>query len=242
MQHNPLDEKPLYRRNYAVMQDKLMAELKMAKFPVAVKYFYTELEVEYFKKWHDYNRPETPTSFCECEYAAGKNGEIMFLDANNIGCEKAKYIFNLQENNDANIEVPGVRQLQAGVLGIAIAPLKEAQLVADTINFYCDQDGTEQLLRKWQDIAGIEPAKAGEDEEAPSCITTVFVHNENITKFSLAHSCKETNCQKENGEYCVIVPGDHLKHLTDHICEVKVGLGSTPLSRPGDGFFRYTLG
>ncbi|MGL1932535.1 MAG: DUF169 domain-containing protein [Desulfotalea sp.] len=241
MQDQSTEDKPLYRRNYEVMQDTLMSELKLKLCPIAVKFFYTDLEVEYFKKWHDFEQPTDANSFCHWEHKSRLEKQVIYLEPKNLD-NAALFSFNLEDSKGQKNTTDRKEQLQGGVLGMAIAPLTDAQLVADTVQFYGNKNETEDLINEWKAVSGIDPEISDLSDKSPLCDSTVFVHNQNIAKVASIRSCAENTSEKEDDKYMVIIPGDHLKHLTDHLDERKISLGMSSLSRPGDGFFRFTLG
>lgn len=230
MQYNAIDDKPLYRRGYDRMQETLVAEFGLDNNPIAVKFFYAQIEIDHFKKWHDYIIPESPASFQEFEHLSHTADKIFFLEATSFNCDNTLSHFHW--HNDC--ELKPRHQLQPGLLGIAIAPLKNALYVADTVHFLCPQTQADKILGEWQGVAGVEPLTIKKGNVA-SCEYCVAVHNEN-----LATTC---SCSlKEDTVTNVILPADHLKHLVDAINERKITLGPSSLSRPGDGFFRINLG
>lgn len=237
MQSNPIDDKPLYRRGYDIMQGTLIPEFGLSNCPIAIKFFYAQMEVDHFKKWHKYTIPENQASFSEFEHIVHTQEKIFFLEGDSLNCDTALSHFNWQKSDG---EKPS-QQLQPGLLGIAMSPLKDALYVADTIHFRCDQTQAGKIIEEWQKVSGVPPLTV-EKENALSCEGCVAVHNENLA--TVIHSCPkaDTATSDEADLYTVILPADHLKHFVDGINERKISLGPSPLSRPGDGFFRINLG
>ncbi|CAG35780.1 DUF169 domain-containing protein [Desulfotalea psychrophila] len=237
MYEKPLDEKPLYRRNYQNMQETLMTELKLCHPPVAVKFFYAQIEVDYFKKWHDYHEPTQATPFCTLMDTAHLEKQIIYLEAKTLGCDDAKYRFNWQDATAQASNHPR-QQLQHGVLGIAIAPLTVAQFVADTVHCYCTKAQADELIDQWTLASGAQPLEV--NSNSASCADCVLVHNKNLAKISPA--CCSRHSASEDAHLNVILPGDHLKHVIEQLSERRISLGSSSLNRPGDGVFRFSVG
>lgn len=234
MQSNPIDDKPLYRRGYDIMQGTLSSEFTLKTSPIAVKFFYSPIEIEHFKKWHDYTSPVDLSSFFAAEDIAHTTAKILLIEKSSLSCETALSHFNWQQDQSTKPK----QQLQPGLLAIAIAPLKDALYVADTIHFLCSQEQAKNILTEWQGVAGVGPLTEVM-EDTPSCEACVAVHNENL---AARVDSGQKNSEGDGLHVRVILPADHIKHLVDGINERKISLGPSSLSRPGDGFFRISLG
>ena len=239
MHEKPIDEKPLYRRNYQMMQETLMTELKLCHSPIAVKFFYGQIEVDYFKKWHDYHEPTKPTPFCALVHTARMKEQIIYLDPKGLGCDDAEYSFNWQGSAEQPNNHHTQQQIQHGVIGIGIAPLNVAQFVADTVHCYCNRAQADELINQWTSASGAQPLEASDN--SASCAGSVLVHNKNLAKVSPA-CCSAHPSASEDDHFNVILPGDHLKHVIDQLSERRISLGCSSLNRPGDGVFRFSVG
>lgn len=235
MQPSPIDDKPLYRRGYDIMQETLLSEFAFTVAPVAIKFFYAQMEIDHFKKWHEYTVAEKHDTLSDIEYVAHTQNTLFLVDASSLTNNGDISHLNWQEN-DATPK-PN-QQLQPGLLGIAVSPLKDALYVADTVHFLCTKDQAEAVVQAWHDVSGVGPIEV-QTGNTNSCEACVTVHNENLAVVVPFHSVPNSS---ESNIYKVILPADHMKHLVDRINEQKISLGPSPLSRPGDGFFRFTLG
>ncbi|MEM3146274.1 MAG: DUF169 domain-containing protein, partial [Archaeoglobaceae archaeon] len=67
--------------------------LKLKYYPVAIKFFYDESEIEEFKQNHDYLVACHPYTFCHFSAASRQRGDILFGDKKTTGCSNARYLF-----------------------------------------------------------------------------------------------------------------------------------------------------
>ena len=237
MEENPSNEKSLDKLRYKELSRNLVAELNLKDSPVAVKFFYTEAEYDYFKKRNDYIKPTESMTFCQCEQTARSKKQTIYLELKDLQCDNEVYGFNWKESDEAPSS--SKQYLNKGVYAIAVAPLADARFIADTVNVYCDSPQADTLLGAWEEVAGVPAWRPRAAEDMSSCSCTVFVHNKNLASIGpvCLGSCDESECDKIN----VILPADHLTHTVDQLLSTKLSLKSSPYSRPGDGVFRYVV-
>jgi uncharacterized protein (DUF169 family) len=78
--------------------------LKMKYYPVAIKYFFSENELEDFKKNVDYKTAFHPYTFCHYVAASRQRGDILLGTKDTLGCTNAKYVLSWKELDDAEIK------------------------------------------------------------------------------------------------------------------------------------------
>ena len=237
MEESPIDEKSLDKTRYKQLCGDLMRELSLKDAPVAVKFFYTEAEFDYFKKRNDYILPTEPMTFCQCEQTARDKKQTIYMELKDLQCDSEAYGLGLQENDEATVS-SGQYSIK-GVYAIALAPLADARFIADTVNVYCHSSQANTLIGAWEEVAGVVAWRPSSAEDVSSCSCTVYVHNQNLASIGplCPSSCDETQSDKMN----VILPADHLNHTVDQLLSSKLSLKSSPYSRPGDGVFRYMV-
>ena len=237
MEDSSIDEKSLDKLRYKELSKNLMAELNLKDSPVAVKFFYTEAELVYFKKRNDFSQSTETMTFCQCVKAARNKEQTIYSDLKDLSCDSAAYGFNWKEGNDTRSSTK--QYLNKCVFGIALAPLGDARFIADTVNVYCDGPQAEKLIAGWGEASGVAEWRPEEREDLSSCRCTVFVHNKNLASIGpiCPASCDENEANKMN----VILPADHLKHTVDQLMSGNLSLKSSSFNRAGDGAFRYIL-
>lgn len=239
---------------YQEMQDLLMKELRLYHYPVAVKFFYDPAEVEAFKKAADeYHCPVKPMTFCQWEIAARMKGQIVYSEVDGLGCGNAKYGFGWKELDEGEIKghakytrdldqaerfVKSKAVMPAGLLGIAVAPLAKADVFSgpDTVHFYCDNMQAYHLAVDYMAATDTHPLRPSITMNSSACGGNVWVYNEK--QFNMCPACSGSyNAGKtERGEINVIIPGDKIGPVCERLLERIDTLGSSAITRPGDGF------
>jgi len=78
--------------------------LKMKYYPVAVKYFFSQNELEDFKKNAKYKVAFRPYTFCHFIAASRQRGDIVLGTSEKAGCTNAKYVMGWKALDDAEIK------------------------------------------------------------------------------------------------------------------------------------------
>lgn len=237
MNNTEKDQKVLDKLRYKEMFETLKTELGLKQSPIAVKFFYTEPELDFFKKGNEFQLTEKPMSFCQWEQTVHEKGTTIYSEKKDLNCKTANCCFNWQDGDAATST--SRERLSKSVFGVAAAPLADARFIADTVNFYCDKDQAKRLINAWMEAAGIDPYQPENPEEQTSCNYSVYTHNMSIA--SAGKVCPGSCFAKED-IVNVVLPADHLKHTVDQLLEGKLSLNKSSFNRPGDGFFRFTMG
>jgi uncharacterized protein (DUF169 family) len=66
--------------------------LRMKYYPVAVKYFYDQVELGEFKKKNEYKVSAHPFTFCHYLAASRQRGDVLLSGAKGIGCTNAHFV------------------------------------------------------------------------------------------------------------------------------------------------------
>lgn len=238
-------------QSYKQMQELLMRELRLYHFPVAVKFFFDQGEVDTFKGSHDYHTPMRATTFCQWQIAARMKGQVVYGEAKNLGCANAMCSFAWKERDDSEIKshlkyvrnlaqaqrfVEAKPRLAPGLIGIAVAPLGEAKFTADTVHFYCDNMQAYHLAVDWMAAMDIAPLRANITINSSACGGNVWVFQTKLANMLPACSGGYNAGKTERGEINFILPGEHLEAVVQRLVERMVLSGSASLTRPGDGF------
>jgi len=237
--------------SYKEMQHTLMAELRLYHFPIAVKFFFDQIEVDTFKKEHEFYTPVKPMTFCQWEIAARMKGQIVYSEQQGLGCTNSLCSFGWKEVDDKEIKshlkyvkdeaqakraVDVKPRLKAGLIGVAVAPLGEAKFVADTVHFYCDNMQAYHLAVDWMSATDIYPMRSNITINSSACAGNVYVFNEKLANMLPACAGSYNAGKTERGEINFIVPGEHIGAMVERLLERKEKLGSSSITRPGDGF------
>jgi uncharacterized protein (DUF169 family) len=236
---------------YKEMQHTLMEELRLYHFPVAVKFFFDQEEVDAFKKEHDFVVPVKPMTFCQWEIAARMKGQVVYAEQDTLGCSNARCGFGWKEIDAAEIKshmkyvrdeaqaekaVRAKPRLKPGLIGVAVAPLGEAKYVADSIHFYCDNMQAYHLAIDWMAATDITPMRSNITINSSACAGNVYAYNEQLANMLPACSGSYNAGKTERGEINFILPEKDLRPLVAQLLRRKETYGSGAVTRPGDGF------
>lgn len=236
---------------YKEMQHTLMEELRLYHFPIAVKFFFEESEVEQFKADHEYFEPVKPMTFCQWEIAARMKGQVVYSEEKGLGCSNSKCSFGWKEIDAQEIKshlkycrdeeqaekaVRSKPRLKPGLIGVAVAPLGDAKFAPDTVHFYCDNMQAYHLAVDWMGATGIHPMQSNITINSSACAGNVYVFNKKLANMLPACSGSYNAGKTERGEINFIVPGEHIGPLVERLLERKEQLGSSSVTRPGDHF------
>lgn len=238
---------------YKEIQALLMKELRLYHYPVAVKFFYDACEL---KAFHDRAReihtPLKPMTFCQWEIAARMQGQIVYSDADGLGCGNAKYCFGWKGLDEAEIKghakyvrdmdqakkfVASKAVLMPGLLGVAVAPLEAVDNLfePDTVHFYCDNMQAYHLAVDYMAATDTHPLRPNITMNSSACGGNVWSFVEQ--KFNMLPACSGSyNAGKtERGEINVIIPGSKFRITIERLRQ-RIALASSSITRPGDGF------
>ncbi|CAG36051.1 DUF169 domain-containing protein [Desulfotalea psychrophila] len=239
--------------SYKEMQDSLMKELRLYHFPVAVKFFYKENEIKRFKEEADFYIPANRMTFCQWQLAARMKGQTVFAEKKDLSCGNAQYSFGWKDLDNKEITghtkyakdreqaerfIKSKSVLPKGLLAIAVAPLAAADKLQglDTVHFYCDNMQAYHLAIDYMAATDTHPLRPQLTMNSSACGGNVYSYNKQ--QFNTLPSCSGSyNAGKtERGETNVIIPGRQIGAVVDRLLERKAKLGSSAITRPGDGF------
>lgn len=239
---------------YQEMQKLLMQELRLYHYPVAVKFFYDQVQVDAFKNGTgEYNSPMKPITFCQLEIAARMKGQIVYTGEKGIGCGNARYSFGWKGMDDSEIKshakytrnpqqaerfIKSKSRLPEGLIGIAVAPLASAEVFGgpDTVHFYCDNMQAYHLAVDYMAATDTHPLHPNITINSSACGGNVWTYT--TQKFNLLPACSGgyNSGKTERGEINVIIPGAKIEAVCRRLGERIDKLGSSAITRPGDGF------
>ncbi|MGL1932007.1 MAG: DUF169 domain-containing protein [Desulfotalea sp.] len=239
--------------SYKEMQNTLMGDLRLYHFPIAVKFFYEQEEIDKFKEEAEFHVPMKKMTYCQWEIAARMKGQTVFAEAKDLGCANALYSFGWKGIDEKGIKdhkkfVKNLEQaerfiksksvLKKGLLAIAVAPLADADVLQgiDAVHFYCDNMQAYHLAVDYMAATDTHPLRPQITMNSSACGGTVYSVTEQ--QFNMLPACPGSyNAGKtERGEINVVIPGSQFEAVMDRLQERKEQQGSSSLTRPGDGF------
>lgn len=238
---------------YKEIQDVLMKELRLYHYPVAVKFFFDQEEVDAFQAAApEIHTPLKAMTFCQWELAARMKGQIVYSDVNGLGCGNALFCFGWKELDDGEIKghakytrdleqaarfVNTKPRMRPGLLGVAVAPLGsiDGLFEPDTVHFYCDNMQAYHLAVDYMAAMDIHPLRPSITMNSSACGGNV--HTFMAGEFNMLPACSGSyNAGKtERGEINVIIPGSTMKDVFGRLMD-RIRETSSSITRPGDGF------
>jgi uncharacterized protein (DUF169 family) len=237
---------------YKEMQEMLMKELRLYHYPIAVKFFFDQEELDAFKSKATYVTPVKPTTFCQWEIAARMKGQTVLGTVETQGCSNARYNFGWKEFDEAEVKshakytrdldqaarfVKSKICLPKGLLGIVVAPLGDIDglFEPDTVHFYCDNMQAYHLAVDYMAATDTHPLRPTITMNSSACGGNVSSYIQK--EFNMLPACSGSyNAGKtERGEINVIIPGEQFPAVMDRLKE-RIEQTSASITKPGDGF------
>lgn len=239
---------------YQEMQRMLMEELRLYHYPIAVKFFYDQAQVDAFKRMTDtWHTPVRPITFCQWEIAARMKGQIVYGEKKDMGCGNALYNFGWKELDEGEIKghakytrtleqaerfIKSKARLPQGLIGIAVAPLAKADAFGgpDTVHFYCDTMQAYHLAVDYMAATDTHPLRSAITMNSSACGGNVWSFMEQQFNMIPACSGSYNSGKTERGEINVMIPGSKFESVCLRLKERIDNLGSSSITRPGDAF------
>lgn len=239
---------------YEEMQRLLMKELRLYHYPIGVRFFYDQREIENFKKSCDeIESPLKPITFCQWEIGVRMQGRVIYGEQKDLSCKNARYCFGWKDLDEREIKsharytrdlgqserfIRSKPRLPAGLLGIAVAPLAKAGFFggADTVHFYCDPMQAYHLAVDYMAATDTHPLHTAITVSSSACGGNVWTYQ--TGNFNMLPACSGSYSagKTERGEVNVIIPGAQIGDVCQRLTERIETQGSSSIVRPGDGF------
>ncbi|MGD9123223.1 MAG: DUF169 domain-containing protein [Desulfobacterales bacterium] len=225
--------------------------LKMKYYPVAIKYFFSEIELEDFKKNTEYKTAFHPYTFCHYVAASRQRGDILLGTREKLGCTNAKYVMGWKELDEAEIKshlkytkdwdqaerfVKTKKRLPEGLLAFATAPLHKAPYEPDVIHGVSDVLQAYHLGNDWcaaHDTHPFAMTMTMNSSICHGCVQCHLLRQPNITPMC---SSSKTAGKTEQSEINWVWPGDQLEGTVRWMLERTVRDGGVSFPRTGETY------
>jgi uncharacterized protein (DUF169 family) len=225
--------------------------LKMKYYPVAVKFFYKEDELEDFKSKADYKVAMRPYTFCHYVAASRQRGDILLGDADKLGCSNAKYVIGWKDLDDGEIKshlkytksweqaekfVKTKKRMPENCLAFATAPVHQAPFTPDLIHGMCDTLQSYHLANDWcaaHDTHPFEMVMTMNSSICHGCVNCFVSQKPNVTQMC---SSSKTAGKTEQGEINYIWPYDQFEPTFHWTLERIVRDGGISFPRTGETY------
>jgi len=230
--------------------------LRMKYYPVAVKFFFSQSELDAFKKNTEYKVSAHPFTFCHYLAASRQRGDILLSPERGLGCSNAKYIFGWKGMDEGEVKshlkyaknakqaekiVTLKKRLPENLLAFATAPLHKSPYVPDVIHGMSDVLQAYHLGNDWSTAMDIFPFQMSMTMNSSAChgVTEVYLSRKpNITPMC---SGSYTAGKTEQGEINWIWPGDQLEPTVRWMLERTVRDAGPSFPRTGETYPGFNM-
>lgn len=225
--------------------------LKMKYYPVAVKYFFEQAQVDTFKENVDYKTALHPVTFCAYVAASRQRGDILLGTEDKMGCSNAKYVLAWKALDDAEIKshlkytrdweqaqrfVKTKKRLPDPPLAFATAPLHTAPFTPDLVHGVCDTLQSYHLANDWDAVYDVHPFEMVMTMNSSVCHGCVQCY---VTrKFNVTQMCSSsyTAGKTEQGEINWIMPYAQMEPTVHWMLERTIRDGGVSFPRTGETY------
>jgi len=225
--------------------------LKMKYYPVAVKFFFEEAELEDFKANTDYQVGFRPYTFCHYVAASRQRGDILLGTKDKLGCSNAKYVLGWKEMDEAEIKshlkytksreqakkfLKTKKRLPPGLLAFATAPLHASPFEPDLVHGMCDPLQSYHLANDWcaaHDTHPFEMVMTMNSSICHGCAQCYVTQRPNVTQMC---SSSKTAGKTEQGEMNYIWPYEQFEPTFHWTLERTVRDGGVSFPRTGETY------
>ncbi len=225
--------------------------LKLKYYPVAIKFFYNQDELEEFKESTDYLVAVNPITFCLFSAASRQRGDVLLGDPKTLGCSNARYLFGWKEFDEQEIRshmkyvrtpeqaerfVRSKPRLPGGLLAFATAPLHKAPFDPDVIHIICDVLQSYHLCNDYASALDIHPIPSIMTINSAVCGGAVWTYNSRCINVTPMCSSSYTAGKTEQGEINVFLPWEHFELVVLRLLERTAKYGGASLPRTGETY------
>jgi uncharacterized protein (DUF169 family) len=233
------------------MQHILMDELRLMHYPIAIKYFFDQGELEGFKARGTHYVPAKALTFCQAELGARMEGLTVLVGKEQLGCGNAKCVFGWKEIDAAEIKghlkyvrdleqaerfVRSKPRMEKNLLAVAVSPLADTAFDPDVVHFYCDNMQAYHLVVDWMSAKDKHPLNPNMTMNSAACAGNVHAYNTGEANVFLACSGSYNAGKTERGEINVAIPGGDIGLVVARLKERKDQTGGAALTRTGHPF------
>lgn len=225
--------------------------LKMKYYPVAVKYFFDQAELDDFEKNVTYRTSLHPITFCAYVAASRQRGDVLLGTEKKIGCANAKYVLKWKELDDAEIKshlkytkdwaqaerfVKTKKRLPKVPLAFATAPLHKAPFTPDVIHGMCDTLQSYHLGNDWNAAFDNHPLENVMTMNSSICHGCVQCHV--VQKFNITQMCSSsyTAGKTEQGEINWLMPYAQMEPTVHWMLERTIRDAGVSFPRTGETY------
>jgi uncharacterized protein (DUF169 family) len=230
--------------------------LRMKYYPVAIKFFYSQDELDQFKKGVPYKTASHPFTLCHYVAASRQRGDILLSNSDKTGCTNAKFVLGWKGLDEGEIKshlkytkdraqaerfVATKKRMPEGLLAFATAPLHKAPYQPDVIHGMSDVLQAYHLGNDWCAAFDTHPFQMTMTMNSSVChgvVACYVTRKPNVTPMC---SSSYTAGKTEQGEINWIWPGSDLKPTIKWMLERTVRDGGVSFPRTGETYPGFNI-
>lgn len=225
--------------------------LKLKYYPVAIKYFFDQKELDEFKENYDYKVASKPLTFCHYSATSRQKGEILLGGKKKLGCSNARYIFNYKDFDEREIKshlkytrdkeqaekfVKSKSRLEKPPIAYATAPLHKVRFEPDVVHIICDVLQAYHLSNDYASALDMHPIRPNFTMNSAACGGGVWAYNNNKINILPMCSGSYTSGKTEQGEINVFIPGGQIEPVVKRLLERVKEYGGASFPRTGETY------
>ncbi|MGC8659541.1 MAG: DUF169 domain-containing protein [Desulfomonilaceae bacterium] len=225
--------------------------LKMKYYPVAVKYFFSNDELNQFKRNASYKTAVRPLTLCQFVAASRQRGDVLLGTPEMTGCHNAKYVMGWKELDESEIKshlkytknleqaerfIKTKERLPGNLLAYATAPLHKAPYAPDVVHGLCDILQSYHLAADWCAAFDTHPFQMVMTMNSSVCHGIAACHITQKPNITPMCSGSYTSGKTEQSETNWIWPGSQLEPTVRRTLERTVRDGGASLPRKGETY------
>ncbi len=225
--------------------------LKLKYYPVAVKFFYDENELEEFKKSTRYKVGKFPYTFCHYTACSRQRGDVLLGYRKNLGCSNARYIFGWKDLDEMEIRshikytknekqaenfVKTKPRLPKGLLAFATAPLHKATFEPDLIYIVCDVLQCYHIYNDYASAHNVHPIRPNFMMNSAVCGGCAWTYINRTINIVPMCSSSYTSGKTEQGEINVYIPWEQFPAVIKRLLERTSKYGGASYPRTGEPY------
>jgi len=230
--------------------------LRMKYYPVAIKFFFSQDELDQFKKQVPYKTATHPLTLCHYVASSRQRGDILLATADKTGCTNAKYVLGWKGLDEGEIKshlkytknkeqaerfVKTKKIMPSGLLAYATAPLHKAPYEPDVIHGMSDVLQAYHLGNDWCAAHDTHPFEMTMTMNSSVCHGVVSCYVSKKPNITPMCSSSYTAGKTEQGEINWIFPGSHLKPTVKWMLERTVRDGGVSFPRTGETYPGFNI-
>ncbi len=225
--------------------------LRLKYYPVAVKFFYDEGELEEFKRSTRYKMGRLPYTFCHFSACSRQRGEVLLGYKRDLGCSNARYIFGWKkfDGNEIKSHLKYTRdekqaekfiktkpRLPEGLLAFATAPLHKATFEPDVIHIICDVLQSYHIYNDYASAMDVHPIRPNFMMNSAVCGGCAWTYLNKTINIVPMCSGSYTSGKTEQGEINVYIPWEHFEAMIRRLLERTAKYGGASFPRTGETY------